>query len=91
MQARRLLNALGPNCHIFWVNTHAPHLKWQNPNNEYLQQLAQTHANVTIVDWHSTVSQHPEWLVEDGVHPSDEGARAFAQLVKDTIVSTMEK
>lgn len=91
VQARRLLDALGPNCHIFWVNTHAPHLKWQNPNNEYLQQLAQTHANVTIVDWHSAASRHPEWLVEDGVHPNDEGARAFAQLVKDTIVNTMKK
>ena len=91
VQARRLLNALGPNCHIFWVNTHAPHLKWQNSNNEYLQQLSQSHANVTIVDWHSAVSQHPEWLVKDGVHPNDEGARAFAQLVKDTIISTMEK
>ena len=91
VQARRLLNALGPNCHIFWVNTHAPHLKWQNSNNEYLQQLSQTHANVTIVDWHSAASQHPEWLVKDGVHPSDEGAKAFAKLVKDTIISTMEK
>lgn len=91
VQARRLLNALGPGCHVFWVNTYAPHLKWQNPNNEYLQQLAQTRPNVTIVDWHGAASQHPEWLVEDGVHPNDEGARAFAQLVKDTIVSTMER
>ena len=91
IQTNRLLEALGPQCHVFWVNTYAPHLKWQNTNNEYLQQLVQTHPNVTIVDWYSAASQHPEWLVKDGVHPNDAGAQAFAQLVKNTIVSTMDK
>jgi lysophospholipase L1-like esterase len=43
------------------------------------------------VDWCSAVSPHKEWLAGDGVHPNDEGAKAFAQLVKDTIVQTMEK
>ncbi|SHK37443.1 peptidoglycan-N-acetylmuramate O-acetyltransferase [Selenomonas ruminantium] len=91
VQTKRLLDALGPQRHIFWVNTYAPHLKWQNTNNAYLAELVKAHPNVTIVDWCSAASQHPEWLVEDGVHPNNEGARAFAQLVKATIVQTLEK
>ena len=91
VHTKRLLDTLGPKRHIFWVNTYAPHLKWQKTNNDYLQELVKTHPNLTIVDWCSAASQHPEWLVEDGVHPNNEGTRAFAQLVKDTIVRTMEK
>lgn len=91
VHTKRLLDALGPQRHIFWVNTYAPHLKWQNTNNEYLLELVKTYPNVTIVDWCSAASQHPEWLVEDGVHPNNEGAKAFATLVRDTIVQTLEK
>ena len=91
VHTQRLLDALGPQRHIFWVNTYAPHLKWQKTNNDYLQELVKTHPNLTIVDWCSAASQHPEWLVSDGVHPNDEGGKAFAQIIKDTIVRTMEK
>lgn len=91
VQTRKLLEILGSKRHIFWVNTYAPHLKWQKTNNEYLVEMVKTHPNVTIVDWCAAASQHPEWLVSDGVHPNNEGSRAFAQLVKDTIVKTLEK
>ena len=91
VHTKRLLDTLGHQRHIFWINTYAPHLKWQKTNNDYLQELVKTYPNMTIVDWCGAASQHPEWLVEDGVHPNNEGAKAFAQLVKDTIVRTMEK
>ena len=35
----------------------------------------------TLIDIHALTSQHPEWFVKDGVHPSNEGAAAIAREV----------
>lgn len=80
---------LGKDRHIFRVNVYCPNLKWQDTNNTYLQKMAQEHSNVTIVDWYSLISQHPEWLVKDGIHPNDAGAVEYAKLLHDSIVQTL--
>lgn len=41
----------------------------------------------TLIDIHALTSQHPEWFVKDGVHPSNEGAAAIAQEVYTVISS----
>lgn len=89
VQTRALLNYLGKDRHIFWVNVYCPNLKWQDTNNTYLQKMAQEHSNVTIVDWYSLISQHPEWLVKDGIHPNDAGTVEYAKLLHDSIVQTL--
>ena len=89
VQSRQLLNALGPNRQVFWVNVYCPELTWQDTNNEYIQQVAAEHPNVSVVDWYGLISQHPEWLTEDGIHPDTEGAKQYAMLVHDTIVHVM--
>ena len=91
VQSRQLLNALGPNRQIFWVNVYCPELTWQNTNNEYIQEVAAGHPNVSVVDWYGLISQHPDWLMEDGIHPNTEGARQYATLVHDTIVRVMRE
>ena len=40
-----------------------------------------------LIDIHALTSQHPEWFVKDGVHPSNEGAAAIAQEVYTVIGS----
>ena len=39
----------------------------------------------TLIDIHALTAQHPEWISEDGVHPSNEGAAAIAQEVYNTL------
>lgn len=90
-QTRELLRLLGPNRHIFWVNVYGPHLTWQDTNNAYIEQIAATHPNVTIIDWYGLISQHKEWLVSDGIHPNDDGTAAYANLVHDTVARTLAK
>ena len=75
--------------HIFWVNVYGPHLKWQDTNNAYISHIPETYPSVTVVDWYSLIRQHPEWLVSDGIHPNAEGQKAYAKLIRDTIVATM--
>lgn len=89
VQTRALLEYLGPDRYIFWVNVYCPELSWQQTNNDYLVSMAKDHPNVTIVDWYGLVSKHPEWLGGDGIHPNDEGTAAYAKLIHDTMAETL--
>ncbi len=42
-------------------------------------------ATVHIIDVHTLTEAHPEWFENDGVHPNNDGARAIAELVADSI------
>ena len=83
VQTRQLLDYLGNSRHIFWVNVYCPHLTWQETNNNYIKKLAAEHGNVHEVDWYGLISQHPEWLTEDGIHPNSEGRVQYAKLIHD--------
>ena len=85
VQTRQLLDYLGNSRHIFWVNVYCPHLTWQETNNNYIKKLAAEHGNVHEVDWYGLISQHPEWLTEDGIHPNSEGRVQYAKLIHDRI------
>ena len=88
---KALLKYLGDKRQIFWVNVYCPGLEWQNSNNKYLEQLAKEHKNIKIIDWYSLISKHPEWLAEDGIHPNDEGVKAYAQLVRTSMEKDLEE
>ena len=83
VQTRQLLEYLGNSRHIFWVNVYCPHLTWQETNNNYIKKMAAEHGNVHEVDWYGLISQHPEWLTEDGIHPNSEGRVQYAKLIHD--------
>ena len=83
VQTRQLLDYLGNSRHIFWVNVYCPHLTWQETNNNYIKKMAAEHGNVHEVDWYGLISQHPEWLTEDGIHPNSEGRVQYAKLIHD--------
>lgn len=85
VQTRHLLEYLGNSRHIFWVNVYCPHLTWQETNNSYIKKLAVEHGNVHEIDWYRLISQHPEWLTEDGIHPNSEGRVQYAKLIHDRI------
>lgn len=51
----------------------------------FLANLAKTHKNITIIDWYGFIKDHPELLADDGVHPNEKGAAAYANLVAKTI------
>ena len=87
----RVLEMIGSDKSIFWVNVYAPGVEWEASNNEYLQELAMKHSNITIIDWNSYISQHTDLLEEDGIHPMEPGADAYAQLIQEKINEVMEK
>ena len=47
--------------------------------------FAQYEAKVKIIDVHALTEAHPEWFEKDGIHPNNDGARAIAELVAESI------
>lgn len=84
-----LVEALGPERQIFWVNIYGPELSWQDSNNQCIAKLAADHKNIHVVDWYSVAAQHPEWLTGDGIHPGEEGAKQYAKLIHDKMVEVL--
>ena len=87
----QLLEMIGKDKSIFWVNVYAPGVEWEASNNKYLNELAKKHSNVTIIDWNSYISKHTDLLEADGIHPIEEGADAYAKLIQKSINSVMKK
>ncbi|MGM9948081.1 acyltransferase family protein [Floccifex sp.] len=70
---------------VYWVNNYCPTLSWQDTNNAYLLELEKQYSNLHIIDWYTQASNHPEYLSSDGIHPSVEGAKVYAELIQQAI------
>jgi hypothetical protein len=45
-----------------------------------MQQLAEAHSNVHLLDWGTIEYQNPSWVSADGIHPTPAGQAALAAL-----------
>ena len=88
-QLDSLMSLLGDR-EVFLMNTHVPR-DWQDNVNNMLQSYADKSKkdNFHLIDWQSLITQHPEWLYEDGTHPTPEGSEQFAKLIADTLYDTL--
>lgn len=84
-QLDSLMSLLGDR-EVFLINTKVPR-EWQDSVNTMLENYANKSKkdNFHLIDWKSFIDQHPEWLYEDGTHPTPEGAEQFAKLIADTL------
>lgn len=91
--AQEILNYLGKDRKIFWVNIYytpqSPYQAWLNTNHDYVKQLAADNENVFEVDWFSAISQHPEQIMSDGIHPREGGSQIYAQVIYDKIFEVL--
>lgn len=72
------------NADIYLVNTRVPR-SWEGKVNYSLQQKAQEHDNITLIDWHSAAINHPEYFAPDGVHLEQEGIDTLTNLIQQSI------
>ncbi|MBG9452688.1 peptidoglycan O-acetyltransferase [Lysinibacillus sphaericus] len=82
-QIDALLEAFA-NADIYLVNTRVPRA-WEGKVNYSLQQKAQEHDNITLIDWHSTAINHPEFFAPDGVHLEQKGINTLTSLIQQSI------
>ena len=60
-------------------------------NNKAMKDYASGHSNFAVADWNSTAASDPKKYIDDsdglGVHLTNDGKKAFADLLQDTVSS----
>ncbi|MBP1047696.1 acetyltransferase [Enterococcus sp. BWM-S5] len=82
-----LLQIIGSERQVFWINARVPTRRWQNEVNTMLSSMAEKYPNVTIIDWYDFSKDHDEWFYEDLVHPNVDGQIQYAQFIAKAIVN----
>lgn len=70
--------------HIFLINVRVPR-SWESKVNKSLSQKAEERENVTLIDWYSIASKHPEYFEQDGVHLNSEGVESLENLISKSL------
>ncbi|MDR2063562.1 MAG: phage tail-type lysozyme domain-containing protein [Candidatus Nomurabacteria bacterium] len=86
-QVEDVVNKIGSSKTIIFVNNYAlsESGKDYSSNNNALQSVKQSNANVLIADWAEAVASNPTRYITNsdglGVHPTDEGKELFADVI----------
>jgi hypothetical protein len=81
-QLRGMLEALSGAEEVLLVNVRVPR-RWMEPNNALIARVAPDFPNVRLVDWAAASAEHRDWFVDDRVHLTAEGARAYTRLLAE--------
>ena len=83
--ATEILDALGSQRCVVWVDVVRPDRigDTQEAMNAALDAAVAGRPHVTVLRWSAMVAEHPEWLAGDGIHPTEDGAKARAQAYAD--------
>ena len=82
-QVQAMIDAVGGKP-LFFVTIRSPY-PLQDINNQILRDFANANDNVGIIDWKGASEGHSEYLVDDGVHLTEAGQRAFAELMRKAL------
>lgn len=82
---QELLDYLGPDRTIYWINAYGNNLEFQSEVNDTIQKLAKEYSNVHVISWDKEGKKHPDWFYQDGVHLNTKGQEGFAQFVEKKI------
>ena len=55
---------------------------WREPNNNVMADVVPEYPNAVLADWRGVSVDHPEYFASDGIHLTEKGAKAYADLIK---------
>src|SRR6202012_889484 len=74
--------------HIIWPTLAVSNPDFASMNND-LDSLLIAHPQLTLADWNSYSSSHPEWFQTDHLHLMPSGGGGLATLLHGALVSTL--
>lgn len=83
---KKLVKAIGSKRQIYWVTVYGRHLQWQEDSNQMILSMAEKYDNIHVIDWAAYCAGHDDWFLEDGVHLTQDGCKAYAQMLYDSIL-----
>ncbi len=70
-----------------WIITNRVPASWQRTTNQTINEVAANHKNVNVIDWEAYSSGHDDWVGGDGIHLTQDGRRAYIQMIQEAIGS----
>jgi peptidoglycan/LPS O-acetylase OafA/YrhL len=83
-QFDEIMQLLGGVKRVVVVNTKVARA-WESQVNDTLGRGVPRYPNAVLFDWHAAASEHPEYLVSDGVHLSTAGARYYSLVISSKV------
>ena len=78
---REMLDILADSPRVVVVNNNMPRT-WREPNNNVMADVVPEYPNAVLADWRGVSVDHPEYFASDGIHLTEKGAKAYADLIK---------
>ncbi len=69
---------------VIFLNVKVPR-SWEAGDNDVIQRWVPQFGNAILINWNGEVSNHPEWLYEDGTHVNADGQIRYAELIAEQI------
>ena len=85
MQA--VMDAVGKQRQVYWINVRVPSKPWQNQVNSFLQTAAQKYPNLKVIDWYGYSNSQASWFYSDQTHPNNTGELHYTAFVAKTILA----
>ena len=78
---REMLDILVDSPRVVVVNTNMPRT-WRESNNHVMADVVPEYPNAVLADWRAASLDKPEYFASDGIHLTEKGAKAYANLIK---------
>ena len=69
---------------VLIINARVPR-SWEAGNNELVGELVPTLPNAGVIDWYDESDGHRDWFLDDGVHLTETGRKAYADLILEAV------
>lgn len=86
-QLRAMLRLLRGCKNVVVINARVPR-PWQDDNDALMARVVPRFSNAVLANWYAASSGRPEFFGPDGVHPTQAGARAYADVVASAVVTS---
>lgn len=67
-----------------------PYKSEEESRNKEIIAYADKYDDVYLVDWYGIAKNHDGWFFEDNIHPGENGAKIYSQLIMRKIIEIME-
>lgn len=87
---QKLIDYLGKDRTIYWIDTYGKHLDIQKDVNNTIQRVVAANKNVQRIYWSKEGVKHPDWFYQDGVHLNPHGEKKYARFIMQMIQSSLD-
>lgn len=77
-----LIDYLGNNRTIYWINAYGKNLDIQKDVNQTILELVKKNSNVHLIPWAKEAKKHSDWFYQDGTHLNTKGQIGFSRFIQ---------